>query len=47
VPFFFKQWGGLRPKSGGRELDGQLWNEWPRAARSANEFGASVRNVVT
>lgn len=22
IDFFFKQWGGLRPKSGGRELDG-------------------------
>jgi protein gp37 len=31
VPFFFKQWGGLRPKSGGRELDGREWNELPRA----------------
>jgi protein gp37 len=29
VPFFFKQWGGLRPKSGGRELDGREWNQWP------------------
>ena len=29
VPFFFKQWGGLRPKSGGRLLDGEEWNEWP------------------
>jgi protein gp37 len=27
--FFFKQWGGLRPKSGGRELDGREWNEFP------------------
>ncbi|RSM77234.1 hypothetical protein DL991_21190 [Amycolatopsis sp. WAC 01375] len=30
VPFFFKQWGGLRPKSGGRTLDGRLWSEMPR-----------------
>lgn len=30
--FFFKQWGGLRPKSGGRELDGREWNEFPKAA---------------
>ena len=30
VPFFFKQWGGIRPKSGGRELDGREWNEFPR-----------------
>ena len=29
VAFFFKQWGGLTPKSGGRVLDGQTWNEWP------------------
>ncbi len=29
VPFFFKQWGGLRPKSGGRTLDGQEWDQWP------------------
>ncbi|MEE9140668.1 MAG: phage Gp37/Gp68 family protein [Alphaproteobacteria bacterium] len=32
VPFFFKQWGGLRPKSGGRSLDGREWNEWPHMA---------------
>lgn len=29
VPFFFKQWGGRTPKSGGRELDGRTWNEMP------------------
>jgi protein gp37 len=29
VPFFFKQWGGIRPKSNGRELDGREWNEMP------------------
>lgn len=29
VPFFFKQWGGFRPKAGGRRLDGRLWNELP------------------
>ena len=29
VAFFFKQWGGLRPKSGGRELDDQEWNAFP------------------
>ena len=28
--FFFKQWGGLRPKSGGRKLDNREWNEYPR-----------------
>jgi protein gp37 len=29
VAFFFKQWGGLRPKSGGRLLDGREWSQWP------------------
>ena len=29
VPFFFKQWGGHRPKSGGRLLDGRTWDEMP------------------
>ena len=29
VPFFFKQWGGIRAKSGGRELDGRTWDEMP------------------
>lgn len=29
VEFFFKQWGGARPKSGGRELDGVEWNGFP------------------
>jgi len=29
VAFFFKQWGGHRPKSNGRELDGRTWDEYP------------------
>jgi protein gp37 len=29
VAFFFKQWGGARPKSRGRELDGRSWDEYP------------------
>jgi protein gp37 len=27
--FFFKQWGGLKPKAGGRKLDGQTYDEMP------------------
>ena len=30
VPFFFKAWGGPRPTSGGRELDGREWSEFPK-----------------
>jgi protein gp37 len=29
VAFFFKQWGGTRPKTGGRTLDDREWNEFP------------------
>jgi protein gp37 len=29
VAFFFKQWGGSRPKSNGRELDGRVWDDYP------------------
>jgi protein gp37 len=29
VAFFFKQWGGRHPKSGGRLLDGRTWDELP------------------
>ena len=32
VAFFFKQWGGLRPKTGGRRLDGREWNQFPEPA---------------
>src|SRR5262245_45802230 len=42
VAFFFKQWGGLHPKSGGRLLDGETWNDYPRVnlplAASAASF---------
>ena len=31
VAFFFKQWGGFRPKSGGRDIDGREWNQFPTA----------------
>jgi protein gp37 len=29
--FFFKQWGGHRPKAGGRTLQGRTWDEMPAA----------------
>jgi protein gp37 len=31
VAFFFKQWGGRTPKTGGRELDGETWDQMPTA----------------
>ncbi len=32
VAFFFKQWGGRTPKSGGNSLDGRQWLEYPNNA---------------
>ena len=34
--FFFKQWGGLRPKSNGRILAGREWNETPSRILNAS-----------
>lgn len=30
TPFFFKQWGGVRKKLAGRELQGETWSQMPR-----------------
>ena len=38
VAFFFKQWGGLRPKTGGRTLDGEEWNQLPRESSIRGEI---------
>ena len=32
VPFFFKQWGGVRKEFAGRELHGRIYDEMPRLA---------------
>lgn len=29
VPFFFKQWGGIKKKKNGRILDGKIWSQTP------------------
>ncbi|HYR93267.1 MAG TPA: phage Gp37/Gp68 family protein [Methylomirabilota bacterium] len=42
VAFFFKQWGGVNPTSGGRLLDGREYNEMPRSARSTGRRAARL-----
>jgi protein gp37 len=34
VPFFFKQWGGVRKSTTGRELDGRTYDEYPRRVKN-------------
>ena len=33
VPFFFKQWGGVRKKKAGRRLEGKTYDEFPSRVR--------------
>jgi len=40
VAFFFKQWGGIRPKSGGRLLCGREWNQYPHVDQSPSTEAA-------
>jgi protein gp37 len=42
VPFFFKQWGGRSPKTGGRLLEGKVWSQFP-AKRSAASTQRELR----
>jgi protein gp37 len=37
VAFFFKQYGGLMPTSGGRTLDRRTWNEYPNLDNAPEE----------
>jgi len=37
VPFFFKQWGGVRKKRNGRVLDGRTWDDMPAPRRPEAE----------
>jgi len=38
VAFFFKQWGGRTPKTGGRVLEGEVWNQFPMLAPLPKEI---------
>ncbi len=33
IPFFFKQWGGVRKKTAGRKLNGRTYDEYPPTAK--------------
>ena len=42
VAVFFKQWGGFRPKSGGRELDGKTYDQYPKTKYVENVLNEVV-----
>jgi protein gp37 len=42
VPFYFKQWGGDKRLTKGRELEGQLWNEVPLAPNALADVRVGV-----
>lgn len=46
VAFFFKQWGGIRPKSGGRTLDGEEWNELPISGTTNRQTGRGTTDGI-
>lgn len=49
VPFFFKQWGGVRKKKAGRRLDGKTYDEFPARVRnlvsSVEECAEEIRRI--
>ena len=57
VPFFFKQWGGVRKAKNGRLLDGRTYDEYPQrmvatvpdradCLKYAAEFEQGLRSVT-
>lgn len=42
VAFFFKQWGGRTPKSGGRILDGKTWSQYPEFPLRESPKGSAL-----
>ncbi len=44
VPFFFKQWGGVRKGKTGRVLDGRTWDEMPNG-QTLSAFSLTARRA--
>jgi protein gp37 len=44
--FFFKQWGGVRKKQAGRQLDGRTYDEYPGFASVASLEGEQRRSLL-
>ena len=51
VPFFFKQWGGVRKKTYGRILDGSTWDQLPTPksrlkVRTSSHHDSHTKNIL-
>lgn len=46
VPFFFKQWGGVRKSKSGRELRGRTYDELPGRGRSYRSVPVQERAIL-
>jgi len=46
VPFFFKQWGGVRKKTTGRELNGRTYDGLPQIAQNPVPDPNDRRNMI-
>ena len=44
VPFFFKQWGGVRKSQTGRRLDGKTYDEFPERNLMADHAVTTIVN---
>ena len=42
VPFFFKQWGGVRKKKAGKELQGRTWEQMPKVGQRQHLVRAAL-----
>ena len=49
IPFFFKQWGGIRKKAAGRQLDGRTYDDFPRdeSYMEARPSPAAIAAVIS
>jgi protein gp37 len=47
VPFFFKQWGGVRKHETGRILDGEIHSDFPPRSPSRSRPRSEVRSIST
>jgi protein gp37 len=46
IPFFFKQWGGVRKAVTGRRLEGKTYNEFPRQTQNPVATGEACRAMA-